>query len=68
MLINVFGIWMMVSNILYLDPGVGRFTNTEKGCIVEFAGASSKSKWFKERSCLEIASEINKQIKEVKQK
>ena len=65
MLIKVFGIWLMASNIAFLEPSNSK-------CSVQFinVGSSplSNAKWNSmisvKYSCDEVAAEINKQLKE----
>lgn len=51
MLISVFGIWLMASNIAYLKP-------YSPGCVIQFAGGS---KYISE-PCSVVAAEINRQL------
>lgn len=54
MLIKVFGIWLMASNITFLVP-------MDDSCRVRYMDYASD---FKNKSCDQVGNEINKQIKE----
>jgi len=60
MLIKVFGIWLMASNINYLDERVHLIY--DDSCQLFMNGGIFSWHNFK-RPCNEVAEEINKQIK-----
>ncbi len=61
MLINVFGVWLMAANIALLDP------NDDNCTVYLVSGAGYGVRHIKheyeERSCDEVAAEINRQVK-----
>lgn len=59
MLIKIFGIWLLASNITFLNPRV------ESGCIINFINAASDANHIHliDHTCDDVAQEINKQIK-----
>jgi hypothetical protein len=65
MLIKVFGIWLMASNVAFLSPGGQSLNSAEEGCFVSFAG--ERYKYFQPYACNQVAAEINKQIKASKE-
>ena len=58
MLIKVFGVWLLSTNITYLNPRV------ETGCVVNFVNATQNSNYIhmKDHECEAIAAEVNKQM------
>lgn len=58
MLINVFGVWLVAANIVFMQPG----TFGAK-CAVHFFHAKGPA-IFVSHTCDEVAAEINKQTKE----
>jgi hypothetical protein len=60
MLIKVFGIWLMASNINHLEPSLLASEN----CIIRMNElGSSRGAIATNKTCDEVAEEINKQIK-----
>jgi len=66
MLIKVFGIWLMASNIQYLSPDVessNKDNFTQKLCYIKYADNNTTPLAFYNYTCDEVAAEINKQLK-----
>lgn len=63
MLIKVFGIWLMTSNISHL----GYLASDDKTCFIHMNAAQYASSFpVPNTSCNSVAQEINRQIKESK--
>ena len=58
MLIKVFGVWLIASNVSFLNPKV------ESGCMINFVNANRESNYIHmtNHKCDDIAAEINKQM------
>ena len=65
MLIKVFGIWLMVSNINHLNDDV----SDDKTCRIYMNATNQYYEYFpiENTPCDSVAAEINRQIKESKQ-
>ncbi len=60
MLVSVFGIWMSLLTITHLSPP----TFGLDGCSVHFIGDKIKFRRFEDKTCDELAAEINRIAKE----
>lgn len=56
MLMKVFGIWILLSNITYLEPG------GDRACRIHFAGDKFQYLDIEKKSCDEVAAEIRKNL------
>ena len=59
MLIKIFGIWLIASNIAYLQP----YKNSS--CFIMYPGNRNVSIEI-DQTCDQVAEEINKQVKNAK--
>ncbi len=64
MLIKVFGVWLMASNITSLNSNIIIRNNSDSGTLCRvFSNGKDNYVLMSDHSCDEVAAEINKQIK-----
>lgn len=63
MLVKIFTIWLMASNITVLSP---IDTPIEKGCRIYFSNKNHVI--IRDKSCDEVAIKINERVEDVKQR